>query len=104
MPRYTCSMLTEDGRCSQYEIRPMICRLYGAAEGIECSRGCKPIIGFAEGVALLGESMKIGGGDAAADAIDWQGLQKFLARPDAAGEFKGLLEMLSEPTNPKPKE
>jgi len=29
-------------RCSIYESRPLICRMYGAAEGLPCSHGCKP--------------------------------------------------------------
>lgn len=30
------------GRCSIYEARPLICRLYGAAAGLECPHGCAP--------------------------------------------------------------
>jgi len=30
------------GRCSAYEVRPIICRVYGAAEGIRCPHGCTP--------------------------------------------------------------
>lgn len=36
-----CSMLKEN-RCSIYSIRPAICRMYGAAEGLECPFGCQP--------------------------------------------------------------
>lgn len=32
----------KDKRCSIYNIRPLICRLYGAAEGLKCEFGCKP--------------------------------------------------------------
>lgn len=32
----------KDKRCSIYNIRPLICRLYGVAEGLECQFGCKP--------------------------------------------------------------
>jgi len=37
---YWCPFLS-DGRCSIYEIRPLICRLYGAAVGLECPHGCE---------------------------------------------------------------
>lgn len=31
------------GRCSIYKVRPMICRLYGVAEGMPCPHGCSPL-------------------------------------------------------------
>lgn len=31
-----------DGRCSQYENRPLVCRLYGASAPLLCPFGCKP--------------------------------------------------------------
>jgi uncharacterized protein len=34
-----CSAL-KDKRCSIYNARPAICRLYGVAEGLECPFGC----------------------------------------------------------------
>jgi Fe-S-cluster containining protein len=38
----TCSHLSDEGRCKIYEHRPLICRLFGAAEGLQCPHGCKP--------------------------------------------------------------
>lgn len=38
----TCRFLKRQ-RCSIYEARPLICRLYGAADGLECSHGCRPV-------------------------------------------------------------
>ncbi len=32
----------ENGRCSIYEVRPFICRLYGTVEGLRCPHGCGP--------------------------------------------------------------
>lgn len=64
LARYRCSMLTTDGRCSVYEDRPMVCRLYGAAEGLECKFGCQPqrlLLTVPEAVELLVESMHVGG-------------------------------------------
>lgn len=37
----TCPML-KDGRCKVYDIRPMICRLWGASEDLRCPHGCRP--------------------------------------------------------------
>jgi len=39
-----CPFLTPGGRCSVFELRPMICRLYAAAEEgyLVCPHGCRP--------------------------------------------------------------
>lgn len=37
----TCSLLV-DGKCSAYEIRPMICRLWGMVRKMQCPFGCLP--------------------------------------------------------------
>ena len=37
----SCDAL-KDKRCSIYTARPVICRLYGVAEGLECQFGCEP--------------------------------------------------------------
>jgi uncharacterized protein len=37
-----CPMLDADNRCSVYDIRPLICRLYGVADGLPCEHGCMP--------------------------------------------------------------
>lgn len=37
----SCGAL-KNNRCTIHSIRPAICRLYGAAEGLECPFGCKP--------------------------------------------------------------
>ena len=38
----SCSMLTAERRCSVYDIRPMICRLWGLTKGMRCPYGCVP--------------------------------------------------------------
>lgn len=40
-----CPALVE-GRCTVYDIRPLICRLYGAVEDLRCEHGCEPDEGF----------------------------------------------------------
>jgi Fe-S-cluster containining protein len=37
----TCRYLKK-ARCTIYDVRPLICRLYGAASGLECPHGCRP--------------------------------------------------------------
>jgi Fe-S-cluster containining protein len=39
----TCPLLTTSGHCSQYDLRPIICRLWAAVEDLRCPHGCKPI-------------------------------------------------------------
>ena len=36
-----CELL-KDGKCTVYEDRPLICRLFGAVENMKCPFGCKP--------------------------------------------------------------
>ncbi|MEU8195322.1 YkgJ family cysteine cluster protein [Microbispora amethystogenes] len=37
-----CAALGADGRCQAYEIRPLICRLWGSVQGLPCPHGCRP--------------------------------------------------------------
>lgn len=37
-----CGYLTADRRCSIYELRPLVCRLYGVGRGLLCPHGCVP--------------------------------------------------------------
>ena len=37
-----CPHLGLDGRCTAYEARPLICRLFGVVEKMPCQFGCKP--------------------------------------------------------------
>ena len=64
--RATCSMLSADRRCEVYEIRPMICRLWGMVEQMPCPFGCRPEGGWLsneDGARLLREANRIGGED-----------------------------------------
>lgn len=57
----TCSALDDDHRCRIYEHRPMLCRVYGVAEGLQCPHGCEPekLLTDAEARKLLNASDKI---------------------------------------------
>jgi Fe-S-cluster containining protein len=51
-----------DGRCSIYEDRPLICRLYGSVANLRCEHGCEPAQGFltaAEAGDLIGRVMDV---------------------------------------------
>ncbi len=37
-----CPLLTAAGRCSVYDIRPAICRMFGTAKDMLCPHGCRP--------------------------------------------------------------
>jgi hypothetical protein len=68
---FWCEALTGDKRCAVYEMRPLLCRIWGAVEGLECVYGCRPEGGWlpeAEGYRLIMESLRIGGGSRAIPA------------------------------------
>lgn len=106
----SCSMLTDDRRCSVYDIRPMICRLWGLLNSMRCPYGCIPeggLLDDAEGVRLLLEADNIGGSEdrdqlvrealAALEAMDSEEASRRAAaifarsRPSVAGR-DGALE------------
>lgn len=61
---YWCEALTSEKRCAVYELRPLVCRLWGATEGMKCPRGCVPAGGFItdeEGWQLLADADRTGG-------------------------------------------
>jgi Fe-S-cluster containining protein len=56
----TCPYL-ENERCSVYEVRPMLCRLWGVVESMECPWGCRPerYLTRDEGYAFLARAAEI---------------------------------------------
>lgn len=48
----TCNQLV-DGRCSIYEDRPLVCRLWGAVPEMPCPFGCEPTLTSEAGHALV---------------------------------------------------
>lgn len=61
----TCSLLTEDGKCSAYAVRPLLCRLYGMVPRMRCPHGCEPEYWLTdeEGFRLMRRALEIGGKD-----------------------------------------
>lgn len=62
-PFTRCPLLDEDGRCTGYDVRPLICRMWGAAIGMQCAHGCQParLLTVAETVSLTADVYEIGG-------------------------------------------
>jgi hypothetical protein len=59
----TCSLLV-GGKCSIYDIRPTICRLWGISERMPCVFGCKPnprYLTDEEGKQILRKADKVTG-------------------------------------------
>ena len=59
-----CAKLSEEGKCSIYEDRPLICRMYGLVRAMKCPHGCIPHGGFMsyrKGQKLLDRAKKIPG-------------------------------------------
>jgi len=65
----TCPLLTPAGRCGAHDIRPLICRLWGATIGMVCEHGCRPArwLRITETYALMAEIYEIGGQHRLAD-------------------------------------
>lgn len=64
---YACPALSEDGACRVHELRPMVCRLWGAVRSLPCPHGCAPEGGLlpdADGMDLLAASLQAGGAPA----------------------------------------
>ena len=58
-----CSLLCQDGTCSAYRVRPLICRLWGMVREMACPFGCEPErwLSDEEAGALLKKMRDLGG-------------------------------------------
>ncbi|WP_053065362.1 YkgJ family cysteine cluster protein [Micromonospora sp. RV43] len=59
-----CPALSQFNRCTVYDARPLICRLYGLVEQMACPWGCRPQGGFVDDATahwMLRRVEKIGG-------------------------------------------
>ena len=89
-PREPCALLTEDGSCSVYNLRPMVCRLWGAVESLACPHGCRPesgdLLTDRQAMELLIRSYEIGGGGPAArpGALTVDDVRQLLDIPEVA--------------------
>lgn len=61
---FWCEALTGDKRCAVYEMRPFVCRIWGAVEDMKCPFGCVPEGGWLSserGWELMAAVREIGG-------------------------------------------
>lgn len=60
-----CCPLLEHDRCTVYRLRPVICRLWGAAESMPCPHGCVPdsgqLLSDDEALDLMFRALETGG-------------------------------------------
>lgn len=64
-PDWRCPALDADNRCTVYDVRPLICRLYGAVENMPCAHGCVPVGRYLtrdEAAELIATAEKLTGG------------------------------------------
>jgi len=97
---YLCPALTLLKRCAVYEVRPVICRLWGISDNMRCNYGCRPNgrtwLSDRECWAVIAETFRIAGDAAAADSIlaNWSTPElaaetdRRLRESREAGEFK----------------
>lgn len=62
--RQRCIYLTEQNRCSAYDVRPLICRAWGLVRMLSCMHGCVPDrwLKDTEFLRLAQEIERLGGG------------------------------------------
>ena len=86
----TCVALTMLRRCAVYELRPMICRVWGVVETMPCNHGCRPdrYLTDAECYELLARAYDIAGETQMA-----RRLRSLWATPDAAARTAALRKL-----------
>jgi Fe-S-cluster containining protein len=69
----------ESGRCGAHEVRPLICRLWGATESLGCEFGCQPdrVLSDLEVAALIERVEALSSGPV---RTVWPGWQRYLDR------------------------
>lgn len=77
-----CGYLSE-GKCSIYEVRPAICRLFGVTEKLPCEFGCTPdkILLEVQSMQILSEIDKLGDGIMHSNVSKLQAVNMKLDRP-----------------------
>lgn len=58
-----CEALGPDGRCTVYQLRPLLCRIWGAVRSMACPHGCTPArwLTTREASDLVAEALEIAG-------------------------------------------
>lgn len=92
---YWCEALTGDKRCAVYELRPLICRMWGVMESLRCPYGCIPEGGWlpdAVGYRLITDAWRAGGGRPGVDAATDADIDRALAA--ASGQLREQVEQI----------
>jgi hypothetical protein len=73
----------ESGLCGAYEVRPLICRLWGVVETMRCEWGCVPerYLSQTEAEALLAEAQALSNGAVGTVWPGWRALLAHAAPP-----------------------
>lgn len=82
LPDRVCPLLDRETKlCTVHDIRPLVCRLWGVTERMQCPHDCGPerLLTYEEEYAILNEVMWIGGGYTDADYLE---NKKWLADPE----------------------
>jgi Fe-S-cluster containining protein len=60
---FKCNMLQDDGSCKVYDVRPYVCRIWGAVRAMQCPHGCRPdrFLTVNETIDLQRQVMEVGG-------------------------------------------
>lgn len=97
-----CPALTMLKRCAVYQVRPLICHLWGISEGMPCNYGCQPIgrglLTDRETWAVLAEGFRIAGDPEAADNIlaCWSTPERAAATDRMLAESRAASELTRE--------
>jgi Fe-S-cluster containining protein len=92
----TCEALTWAHQCSVYDIRPLICRLWGLNREMVCNFGCKPsrLLSDRETYELIARAHEISG-----DHEEAEKLRAMLAWPDFDERMKSARQVVRTRTD-----
>jgi hypothetical protein len=82
-----CPALTFMGTCGVFEVRPVICRLWGVVEAMACPWGCAPEGGWlddATALELIARSQQIGGRSQTVPNVPVHTIRRMMADPEIA--------------------
>lgn len=88
----TCPYLDENNQCSEYENRPIMCRLYGVSENLTCQFGCKVQVSSQQASDIIKKYSLLFGGP----TLQLKAGMKALAQTDISpSDFKMIKKALT---------
>lgn len=88
---WVCPALSPLGRCTIYDIRPMICRLWGIVESMPCPHGCVPDGGRLSdevGMGMLAEALSVGGSPPGLNGVNRALIDALFSNPELSEQFQ----------------